>query len=199
MRRLFRRSDKNKCLIMWEAFIERLEDMAHNLDKRMPDVLAVETMADLMAMHKKRVFDLGLNSDGVQIGEYSTDPAYFSKSAFIRKGAFKQQGKEKKGKFKNGKERKSMFISTGYSGFRQIQGREVDHVNSKFSGDLERSFQVVKIGESVYYGTTNQNASNKFEGMTDRYGEIYPLTKEEKDFMREDVIKQAIIIDKRTN
>ena len=184
---------------MWEAFIEQLEDMAHTLDKRMPDVLAVETMADLMAMHKKRVFDLGLNSDGVQIGEYSTDPAYFSKSAFIRKSAFKQQGKEKKGKFKNGKERKSMFIATGYSGFRQIQGREIDHVNSKYSGDLERSFQIVKIGESVYYGTTNQGASDKFAGMTSRYGEIYPLTKQEKEFMREDVIKQAIIIDKRTN
>jgi hypothetical protein len=184
---------------MWEEFINRIEGMAENLDRQMPDVLAMATMAEVMAMHKKRVFDLGLNSDGVQIGEYSTEPAYFSKSAFIRKAAFKQQGKENKGKFNNGNERKSMFITTGYSGFRQIQGREIDNVKTKYSGDLERSFQVVKVGEAVYYGTTNQGASDKFEALTNQYGEIYPLTTEEKQFMREDVIKQAIIIDKRTN
>jgi hypothetical protein len=184
---------------MWEEFINRIEGMAENLDRQMPDVLAIATMAEVMAMHKERVFDLGLNSDGVQIGEYSTDPAYFSKSAFIRKAAFKQQGKQNKGKFKNGNERKSMFITTGYSGFRQIQGREIDNVKTKYSGDLERSFQVVKVGEAVYYGTTNQGASDKFESLTNQYGEIYPLTTEEKQFMRDDVIKQAIIIDKRTN
>lgn len=177
---------------MWEKSIERLESLAKHLDSVMPDVIAIQTMNEVMAEHKDRIFGKGLATDGSEIGEYSKTPAYFSKDEFIRKAAFKPQGKEKKGPFKNGKERKSMFLTNGYSEFRGIQGRRNDKKNYKFSGDLERSLNVVKIGETVFYGTTNQGASDKYNGLTEQSGkEVFPLSLAERNQLIESTLEAA--------
>ena len=177
---------------MWEKSIERLESLAKHLDSVMPDIIAIQTMNEVMAEHKDRIFGKGLATDGSEIGEYSKKPAYFSKDEFIRKAAFTPQGKEKKGPFKNGKERKSMFLTNGYSEFRGIQGRRNDKKNYKFSGDLERSLNVVKIGETVFYGTTNQGASDKYHGLTEQSGkEVFPLSLAERNQLIESTLEAA--------
>lgn len=177
---------------MWEKSIERLESLAKHLDSAMPDIIAIQTMTEVMAEHKNRIFGKGLATDGSDIGNYSTTSAYFSKTDFIRKSAFKPQGKKNKGEFKNGNERKSMFLTNGYSEFRAIQGRRNDKKNYKFSGDLERSLNVVKIGNVVFYGTTNKEGSDKYNGLTEQSGkEVFPLSLEEKTQLIESTLEAS--------
>lgn len=177
---------------MWQESIERLESLAKHLDSVMPDAIAVQSMNEVMSEHKDRIFGKGIATDGSDIGDYSTTPGYYTKKEFIREAAFKPQGKKNKGPFKNGNERKSMFLTNGYSEFRGIQGRRNDKKNYKFSGDLERSLNVVKIGDVVFYGTTNQGASDKYNGLTEQDGkDVFPLSVNEKTMLIESVIDTA--------
>jgi hypothetical protein len=177
---------------MWEKSIERLESLAKHLDSAMPDVIAIQTMTEVMAEHKDRIFGKGLATDGSNIGEYSKTPGYFSKTDFIQESEFKQQGKKNKGKFKNGNERKSMFLTNGYSEFRAIQSRKNDKKNYKFSGDLEKSLNVVKIGDVVFYGTTNKDGSDKYNGLTEQSGkQVFPLSLDEKTQLIESTLEAS--------
>ena len=77
----------------FELLSERLAEIASNLDAKMPDIIATQSMVELEAEWKDRVFGEGKNSDNQNIGTYSAKPEYFSKSKFIRKAAFKPIGK----------------------------------------------------------------------------------------------------------
>ena len=191
---------------------ERLVDLSAQLDTKMPDVLAVAVMGELMAMHKKRIFDDGLNTKGESLGEYSTEEAYFSKDEFVRKAAFKPQGKDPKKQLKttlfdigtkkkrtvqikkNFTERKTMFLPKGYSEFRDIQGRKTDHINFKLSGSLEAGINVVKNENSALYGTTSAFESKKFEGLEERFDGVFGLTQGEQQFLKDEITDQAIVI-----
>ena len=114
---------------MFDLVSDRLSEIARNLDEKMPSLIATQSMVELEAEWKDRIFGRGEMSDGSKIGDYSTKPSYFTKDSFIRANAFKPQGKKNKGNFKNGEQRKSMYLPGGYSEFRDIQGRENEFVN----------------------------------------------------------------------
>lgn len=173
-----------------------LQEVAKKLDDQMPEVLEVQIMHELEAEWKERIFGNGLNSDGSKIGEYSTNPSYYTKEAFIRTTAFKPQGKINKGNFKNGKQRKSMFLVGGYSEFRKIQGRQNEFVNLKYSGSLERAFRVYKFGNSVLFGNASEPEHLKFTGMEDKFGEFGSLSETEKTILKESIAEHATIIAK---
>lgn len=180
----------------FEAFAVMLEDLATKLDETMPDVISTAVMVELEAKHKQRIFAEGLNSDGSKIGEYSQAPTYYPKEVFIRKGAFKAKGKKNSGDFKNGKQRKSMFLAGGYSELRSIQGRQTDFVDIKYSGSAERSIGIVKLGESVLYGVRDLTESKKLHGQIERFGDFLDLSETEKEFIKEEITTQAIIVAK---
>ena len=167
---------------------DRLTEISNALDESMPAVIAQQIMVELSAIHKKRIFGDGLNSENKPIGRYKTDEAYFSKKEFIRQAAFKPQGKPKsdgtkrEGKFKNGNDRKSMFIATGYAGFRDIQGRDGMNINLKYSGSLESSMQTMKLGNAALYGILDKNEWIKFEALQEKLKALY-LSENEKNFL----------------
>jgi hypothetical protein len=175
----------------FELLSERLQEIASNLDAKMPDIIATQSMVELEAEWKDRVFAEGKNSDGQNIGTYSTKPEYFSKSKFIRKAAFKPIGKTGK------KTKSTMFLVGGYNQFRDIQGRETSNVNLKFSGSMESAFRVYKFGSEVLFGNADEFEHKKVEGNTDRFGEWSGLTEREKEFLKESIIKEAIIVAKQ--
>lgn len=176
----------------FEAVNIRLHEIAKNLDAQMPDVIAVQVMNELSAIHKKRIFGEGINTDGGKIGEYSTKSAYVSKDKFIRKGAFKPHGKPDKNGKKSTKN-KTMYLAKGYSEFRDIQGRQVQFKNLKLSGSLERNIDVLKFGNSTLYGTTDSVESDKFQGLESDYN-AFGLSTNEKEFLKSEINDQAIII-----
>jgi hypothetical protein len=179
----------------FEALNTRLKEIASNLDRLMPDVIAQSVMLELKAMHNQRIFDKGLRTDGSDIGTYSDAPAYFAKEQFIRKSVFKGIGKPNKiGKRKTGN--KTMFIATGYAGFRDMQGRRSDRKNLKYSGSLEKNLEVQKFGNSVLYGTTNLTESKKFEALEEEY-DVFGLSGNEKQFVKEEIKNQAVVVAKK--
>lgn len=180
----------------FNALSEHLLNLSNNLDNQMPDIIAVGVMSELMAMHKKRIFDDGLDSEGKSLGEYSTKESYVSKDKFIRKSAFKSVGKPSK----NGNVRtnnKTMFLAKGYSELRDIQGRQTDHINLKYSGSLEAGINVIKDQGAALYGTTDKAESVKFEALETKY-EVFGLTIEEQEFIKNEIVDQAIIVAKKS-
>jgi len=179
----------------FQALNIRLQDMAKSLDNLMPDIIAQQVMIELMADHKDRIFGKGINSDGQPIGEYSKKPGYFSKDQFIRQAAFKPLGKPNKDRQR--RTNTTMFIQGGYSEFRDIQGRQTEHINLKFSGSLERNINVGKTGNAVMYGTTDADESEKFDGLESRFN-AFELTESEKQFVKDEITNQAIIVAKKS-
>ena len=128
------------------------------------------------------------------MGGYSTKPSYYSKEEFVRKSAFKPQGKPTKdGKVRKGK---TMFLAGGYSEFRDIQGRKTDHKNLKLTGSLEAGINVVKNENAALYGTTSPLESAKFEGLEEQYG-VFGLTIGEQQFLKDEITDQAVVIAKK--
>lgn len=179
----------------FESVNIRLQEIAKNLDAQMPSVITAAIMTELSAMHKKRIFSDGISTDGSPIGEYSQTPGYFSKDKFIRKAAFKGVGKpSSEGKRRTGN--KTMFLAKGYSEFRDIQGRKTDKKTLKFSGSLERNIDVLKLGNSTLYGTTDSLESDKFQGLEEDYA-VFGLSINEREFLKDEITDQAIIVAKK--
>lgn len=174
----------------FEILSDRLIEIARNLDAKMPNIIATQSMVEFEAEWKDRVFNKGENSVGESIGTYSTKPNYFSKNEFIRKNAFKPIGKTKK------KTKSTMFLQGGYNEFRDIQGRETPKVNLKFSGSMERAFRVYKFGSEILFGNADKLEHLKVEGNTDRFGEWSNPTLQEQEMLKESIINEAIIIAK---
>lgn len=196
----------------FEEFAVMLEGVVKQLDSQMPDIISVSVMVELQAQHKQRIFGDGLNSEGQKIGEYNDDPNYYAKELFIRKGAFKEQGKDDVGVDKDGKKkkrleftivdsysgkkkniayvkktglnRKTMYLPGGYKEFRDIQGRQTEYVDIKFSGSAERGLNVVKSGNATLYGTTDLKESKKLLGNSERFGDFLSLTTNEQEFIK---------------
>ena len=164
----------------------------------MPDLIATQAMVELQGEWLDRIALRGENSDGGKIGDYSTTPTYFSQKSFIRVKSFNPKGKNSSNKkFKNGNDRKSMYLVGGYSEFRGIQSRENDFVNLKFGGSMLDSFRVYKFGEEVLFGNASAYENKKVEGNTERFGEWASLTEYEKEFLKGQITDQAIIVSKQ--
>lgn len=178
----------------FEALDIRLHEIAANLDRQMPDIIAQAVMIELSAEHKDRIFGRGIRTDGTPIGKYSSNPGYYAKDKFVRTGAFKPLGKPNK----EGKRRTNttMYIQTGYSGLREIQGREIDFKNLKYSGSLEKNIQVGKFGNSTAYGNTDGAESDKFNGLEAEYS-VFGLSEAEKEFLRTEITDHAIVVAKQ--
>lgn len=124
----------------------------------------------------ERVFQNGLDSDGNQIGNYSTKPIYVSiaeQTSQVRKSGLKPRGKNSTdSEFKNGKPRKSQYFPDGYKGYRSAVGRPVEKVNLFLTGSLQGS---------ILPGTTNGNPAlviatdfelEKADGNEKRFGKV---------------------------
>jgi hypothetical protein len=178
----------------------KLQKIADALDKAMPDLLATQILIETSALHKKRIFDEGKRTDGTDIGEYSTEEGYYSKDRFIRKAAFKPRGKRGfKGErivadgdnFRVEKKiPKTMYLADGYSEFRSIQGRKVNKINLKYSGSLEGNLTVLKDGNDVLYGTTDQTESDKFNALQEEY-EVFEFNTAEHEYLNNEITKAA--------
>ena len=210
--------------MVFEVLSNRLMELAKELDSKMPTLIATVSMMELQAEWGDRIFKDGLNSSGAPIGTYSQESAYFSKSKFVRQSAFKAQGKrgykgqrivesskvnrdKKTGKTSSGGaefkvqkfEVKSMYLSKGYSEFREIQGREETDVNLNLSGSMQAVFKVYKFGTEVLFGNADAMESMKVQGNTERFGDWASMTETEKKNLLESIADEAVIIVKNEN
>jgi hypothetical protein len=152
------------------------------------DVLSVPSEELVVAM-TKRIFVQGKNSDGANIGEYSTTPMYVEKDRFLHKEAFIPQGKafntmtnpskrrtyglKKEGSAKRSFMRQTMYLVHGYKELREIQDLETNKVNLTYRGDLKQSWTMSKVGQRFVFGFSNYKSGQKQEGLERKYGTIF--------------------------
>lgn len=129
----------------------------------------------MLATIKNRIINEGKSSTGADIGQYSRKPAYFSRDKFVKKGAFKGQGKN--GKRKNAK---TMYLPEGYYQFKGIQGRPNNIVNMSLSGSMMNDYQQQAKGTTIYQGFTNKKESDKRKGNEANFNKrIFPASQKE--------------------
>ena len=153
--------------------------------------VATKVHADM----SERIFDNGINGDGNKIGEYSTEPAYYSKKQFKKTSAFKPRGKHSNDlKLKDGRPRKSMFIADGYHGLKGVQGYKNDTVNLTYSSTLRNNFDAgLTEDEGKVIVRLNAANADKMGWMVNKYGKAtFKHTKEGKQFFRDEITKRLI-------
>lgn len=106
--------------------------------------ISIQTaMFELQADYLQRIFKDGQDSDGNKIGQYSTKPFYAGKgNSQVRSSSIKPVGKNGETKFKNGKQRKTQYLSGGYKEYRAIVGRQNTKVDLALTFALRGSIQV---------------------------------------------------------
>jgi len=177
------------------------------------------SVRSMMAIQSKRIFLNGKNSDGGNIGDYSTNPVYISledsPKSFTPKG--KPGGKKdknalvsdirtrttKKVKVKaNGSERKTGYFES-YLSYKVAIGRnaKVKTVDLFLSGELHRDWansesftkqEATKINQHNYVVSLSENNANK----VDRYGKVFNLSVKERtiflDLVQKELIKALV-------
>lgn len=175
-----------------EQFIEKMTAKIAALDSAKLIYPAATEVHDMLVT---RVFDEGKGGDNAQIGNYSTEPAYYTKKQFNGSG-FKPQGKTEKGsKKKNGTDRMSMYLPGGYKELRQIQGYETAFVNLTYSAKLRKEFatKLAIEGDSVVLRLRDKLNKDKVDGLTEKYGsETFKHTTEERKFFAKEVTAATI-------
>ena len=180
-----------------KQFIEKLERKLRDIQERnVPLQIAVRSVTAQQAV---RIFQEGLNSAGGKIGSYSTTPRIISPRFAPRKFAadtfqpFNRAQRARVGK----KGYYGKFFAQGYKQFRAEQGRESAFVNLRLTNDLQSDFANVPLAPTVNtvappspirvntheYKMTLKRPENieKKDGLEDRYGKIFNLTRQERD------------------
>lgn len=126
---------------------------------------------ELRANIENRIAREGKDSKGNRLKSYSTKPAYFTRDQYVTKGKFKPSGKNSKSKtFKNGNARKSAYMEHGYKQLREVQGRQTNHKDLTYSGDMFRSLVVGREDDAVLIGFDNEEQSRKRKANEKREG-----------------------------
>lgn len=106
----------------------------------------------LTEMIKERITERGMGTNKPLPG-YSEKPYRFNEKAFFDKSKFKPK---KKGQ-------KTMYIDTGYSGLRNVQGRQSNMKNLVYSGHMMDNWGIGKRRRSYVIGF---GGSRDFQGKT---------------------------------
>lgn len=142
---------------------------------------------DLYATINQRVFNYGKLSSGADPAPYSTKPMYASTKISSK---LSPAGKNGKGKFKNGKTKRSRYLVNGYLELKTVIGRKK---RFDFTGQLKKAFTFSKVDQAVYVlgfaGTQRYGASHGLlvntkheeivDGLEEKYGPVFDLTTQE--------------------
>lgn len=178
-------------------WIQKLEAKLKALEQRnVPLEIAVRTTTAEQAV---RIFQNGQNSSGRRIGSYSTRPRVISPRFAPRSfkadtfQPFNRAQRARTGK----KGYYGKFFAQGYKQFRSEQGREAGFINLRLTNDLQSDFANVGMSKNTtsvasprpikvsthIYKTSLKRQQNvlKREGLENRFGPIFRLTRKERD------------------
>lgn len=182
-----------------ENQIKRLQKLVTRLSndklitERVTTVAALESLAD----YKDRIFTEGKATNESRIGDYSTKPFYAGKSQLkgLPKSKFKPVGKDGKSQFKNGRKKKTTYLSQGYFEFRKRAGRQNRTVDLNLTGASSRSIQLGTRGDLVVFGFTDDKRREILEGNERRFKKaIFTLSSGEQDTFQDAARRELAFI-----
>jgi hypothetical protein len=152
-------------------YIDRLRQLGNTeADKSIREEAYIRGGNEFLANIKNRIQREGKDSSGAKMPEYSTKPAYYPKDAFVKKSSFKGKGKDSVGKFKNGSDRKSMYMANGYKQLRETQGMPTNIRTINYAGDLMLSYVIGTEESAIVLGFNQDKQSKKRKGLEERNG-----------------------------
>lgn len=115
-------------------------------------------ITSVMAVHKPRIFEKGLDRNGAKIGVYGTKPISISKSRQAR-----QTGQT--------------YFKGGYSEYKQAIGKNPGFVNLRNTDQMMEDYGIVGAGTTLGFGFQNQLNADKVKWMEDKYNrDIFNLS-----------------------
>jgi hypothetical protein len=141
-----------------------------NTARRISQVAAFQVIAE----YKQRIFFLGLDSSGTEIGTYSVNPFYINPLTLttVKASGIKPEGKNGQTIFKNGNPHKTKYLTQGYKELRTLTGRQSEIVDLNFSGSLFQSIKVTENGSISAISYTNDELANIMEFQEERFSKI---------------------------
>lgn len=146
---------------------------------------------DALAAIKERVIKEGVNAEVSKYAPYSTKPTLTNCSAMTTSACSRVAGSKTKRKElkwvtlqRGGKNIKLFELPGGYKQFREIHGRQTDHVSFYFNGRMWSNIGIVSNHSDHQNGTViiaakTEEDAKKLEGNTKRKGEILDLSETE--------------------
>lgn len=171
--------------------IQHLKSLGENTEQRAAEFIIIPAAGVLTANIINRNAQRGENTDGTKRDGYSTKPMYANKEKFITK-VFTPQGKNNSSPtFKNGKQRKSMYLDRGYKQLRDIQGRRTDIKNYEYTGDTLNAFGFGQNDKGVAIGFRNEKAAKIRKALEKKNGRAFYPSQNEIDEYSKEVAEQT--------
>lgn len=148
---------------------------------------------DALLAIKERVINEGVNAEGQKYAPYSTRPTLTNCSALTTSACSRVAGSKAKRKElswvtleRGGKKVKLFVLPGGYKQFREIHGRQTDHVSFLFNGRMWSNIGIVSNQSDHQRGTViiaakTEEDARKLEGNTKRKGDILDLSITEQE------------------
>lgn len=122
-------------------------------------------LSSVLAIHKPRIFEKGLDADDSKIGTYSTKPISISK-----KNQARNTGKT--------------YFKGGYAEYKKAIGKNPGFVNLRNTDQMRMDYGLIISGNSYGFGFQNSLNYNKSQWMQDKYGkDIFDNDSKELDVL----------------
>lgn len=187
-------------------FNDAVKDIENSIAKNM-----VYLGQDALAAIKERVIQEGVNAEGQKFTPYSTRPTLTNCSAMTTAACSRIAGSKKKRKElswvtleRSGRKIRLFVLPGGYKQFRELHGRQTDHVSFYFNGRMWSNIGIVsnqgdhQNGTVILAAKTEEDA-RKLEGNTKRKGDILDLSLEEQNRLIERFNLETLNIFKEHN
>lgn len=178
-----------------EAYQQKLQELIKAASQRAVEAVFVPAAKELLGSIINRVTLDGKNSTAGNIGNYSTKEMYATRDQFVKKGAFKPQGKNgtdtvrtfritnqraQRTPVRAGQRpRKSMYLVNGYKELRDVQGMPTNNVRAFYSGDLMLSYVLQQETQRIILGLNKESSVKKKKGLEKKFGDFLHATPEE--------------------
>jgi len=164
-----------------------------NIVKEMTGHFQGEMMVKLGVEAKRlifdRVHDTGIDAKGNKYASYSTKPTLVGDKTFAFKFASQallgSKSKRKKLEWRTVKGKHLAILPGGYEKIRQLQNRQINHVDFSVTQRMWQDINVIKsTNNSVTIGAKEDLNKKKLSGNTARKGDILDLNKKEIDELK---------------
>lgn len=137
-----------------EQYLKKLDLLKAEIERISKDAPRVKAN-EILGIFLGRIFNLGKDSNGGQIGTYDDKRKQTFLTNKVRKSLTKrQQVSLKKAEFLS-TNTKGDVVGVTYKMLRQLRGLRVDLVDLQFTGELFRSIQAGELSGEVVIGFTN--------------------------------------------
>lgn len=172
-----------------EQYIQRLHTM-YGVQGNLVSMVLQKPAYELLKSIKRRIQKEGQNSDGGQIGRYSTRPIYVTRKDFAHPSAFQPDSTTvtyvpyvRGGKARMRKQsKKTMYLPRGYKQLRDIQDMQTEFVDATYTGKTMKAYQLEMSDNEILLGLTTGKASLVRERLEAGFkARIFPATRTEID------------------